>query len=1258
MPKPFSREELRDSIFGLDLGINSGLAALLLPKNQLSFANNTTFRGSFATDRPPVRNLVPIYPDPLVQAAVEEGLWQGGAFYQPDFGAPSLFAAISGRLFQFQIVGTVVTVTERTIPGDPNPPGTTQAWLWQSENYLIWNDGLSLPVFFDGTTSRRSNGPSRVLNTTDGAGFVAPAVGQNVTIALTAPFTGVIGSVVIIDGTFWRTVFAGPGYPTNFTTLYTPSGGVVPDGAEVVVIPSRVGYVTSGGYVLGNGVHRDPGLLVFNIGTSAPFQGAVGTYVTIGGRLYGVLAKSPTGLTLNNNAAITGPASVVPGELIEVSGSTDPNVPVGNISPGGSFAIPPNGSTTTTNLTVPFTGPPNSVVWIGEDQFSITTGPDPTPGTSLTITNLNHATGAVPPSIPVYTVPELPPGRMGAYGIGRTWMSLVDGQAYIASDIVGGQSGSNEFNGRDAVLKITENEYLFGGGVFRVPGTKGDIRAMIFAATLDTSLGQGPLQIYTPTHVFSCNAPVDRLEWQDLTNPIQTITAIGNGALGQNSTIAVNSDTQFRSIDGWRSLLLARREFRDSSGNTPISNEVVRILAFDKGDDITPLLAYGSAMVFDNRVLFTAAPVASSQGVFFRATVAMNLDTVTTLQEKFPPIYDGLWTGVNVLQYITGIFSGAQRGFAFSYDASLEKIELYEFLPTGTNHFDNGNMPIVWTGESPVLFRKKGPDEYMTLLDGQMHIDEAVGTINFKLEYKPDQYPCWIPWHDWAICIEQGEGTNPGYRAEMGFGEPSVSNCNPQTNTPFRDFYTCQLKWTVTGHCRLLRIDVRGCTSPLPVFATPICGTLQCVRLDCSNQSDLTLYSLQSGIIFGNSVISIIVNCPEGRTCPPGVFPITITYPPNTFVFRLPDPDPPPGTLLRMDGCSSAVTRVTTPGMTPAQLAALIQEMILEVANQQAICDTFPPFDEPPVTPFTNEAFSLGCTANRQLTAPSSTLPFGFTYNATTKQLDIAAGIVAGDTQALANSNAQNFAEGILQDLLTDGDAECVCLTSFTATPDADSINLAWAAHPLADSYVVERATVSSGPYTQLINTSGTSYDDITAVAGTTYFYVITPRAAGINLCESNEVSVVIGNNIFEDLVWVEQFVVQDGGTASGTFLAENFTASAESTGSWFQAGGNIQYIGTLLYTGDAINCEINITAFSSSSSGVPQPQFSVIITSDADGTLISQVVSSTGAFPFTIPASAGATITVTVEALATNGSEFDTANQTISATGSINGPV
>ncbi len=63
---------------------------------------------------------------------------------------------------------TVLTVQNVDDPGplvaagavlqfwDVNPASRTQTWMWQAEKWLIVNDGQSIPIFFDGASSRRS----------------------------------------------------------------------------------------------------------------------------------------------------------------------------------------------------------------------------------------------------------------------------------------------------------------------------------------------------------------------------------------------------------------------------------------------------------------------------------------------------------------------------------------------------------------------------------------------------------------------------------------------------------------------------------------------------------------------------------------------------------------------------------------------------------------------------------------------------------------------------------------------------------------------------------------------------------------------------------------------------------------------------------------------------------------------------------------------------------------------------------------------
>ena len=444
---------------------------------------------------------------------------------------------------------------------------------------------------------------------------------------------------------------------------------------------------------------------------------------------------------------------------------------------------------------------------------------------------------------------QLPPGRMGVYGLGRNWICLVDGKQFVASDIVGGSSGTVANNFRDSVLNITENNYLVGGGNFAVPGSVGDIRSMIFQSVLDKSLGQGALEIFTPNNVFTCQAPVDRTTWTSITNPILTESLINSGGLGQNSTIQVNTDTFSRATDGIRAISVSTHYFSQDWGNPPISREMSRLL---NQDDVS-LLQYGSAVVFDNRMLMTASPQASTQGVYHQALVAMNLDPVSSLRGKQPSIYDGTWTGPNILQILRGYFSAVDRCFAFTLNVITNTIELWELLPSSTTQVgdDVGGgqlIPIVSYFESPVLFNNiKGKTQFdlCRLTDGEMQIDKLIGRVDFTVYYKPDQYPCWVLWRSCSVCAEQEDigdsnmpgdpstaNDKPGFQHRIGLGQPPASDCDTYTGQVMREAKTFQVKIVMQGQCEFIGFKAKAISVPEPKwapvadFCQPFCGDI------------------------------------------------------------------------------------------------------------------------------------------------------------------------------------------------------------------------------------------------------------------------------------------------------------------------------------------------------------------------------------------------------------------------------------------------
>jgi hypothetical protein len=97
------------------------------------------------------------------------------------------------------------------------------------------------------------------------------------------------------------------------------------------------------------------------------------------------------------------------------------------------------------------------------------------------------------------------------YYQGRIWYA--QGRIYTAGDIVGGPSGTLANQFKDSILKVTENPLALGGDGFAVPSTAGDIRALSYSANLDTSLGQGPLYIFTRRQVYQLSVPVTRADW-------------------------------------------------------------------------------------------------------------------------------------------------------------------------------------------------------------------------------------------------------------------------------------------------------------------------------------------------------------------------------------------------------------------------------------------------------------------------------------------------------------------------------------------------------------------------------------------------------------------------------------------------------------------------------------------------------------------------------------------------------------------------
>jgi len=415
---------------------------------------------------------------------------------------------------------------------------------------------------------------------------------------------------------------------------------------------------------------------------------------------------------------------------------------------------------------------------------------------------------------------EIPAAGPMDYYMGRLWYAF--GRVYAAGDIVQGLSGTAFYDYRDAVLKVTESPLSLAGDGFIVPAQSGNIRGLTHTAELDTALGQGRLYIGTRRDVFRCNVPVTRSEWVAAgapsahgpdNNPLQTVAQINFGFINDRSVVRVNGDLFYQAMDGVRSLALATRFFQQW-GNVSISRNENRVLRFND----RRLLRFASGIEFDNRLLQTCLPIQTPVGVAHKGLMPLDFDLITSLEEKYPPAWEGMIEALDVMQLFEGDFGGLQRGFATIVSKDTGSIDLWEM--TTQDRFDqqvenNGNR-VTWYLESAAY--NWGDAFALKQLDGlELWIDKLLGTVEFVVDYRVDQNPCWVFWHAWKECSAKDcrEDTEPvscpeypiqpyceSFRATMNLPKPPV-RCESGNGRPTNIGYQFQVRITIKGWCRV-----------------------------------------------------------------------------------------------------------------------------------------------------------------------------------------------------------------------------------------------------------------------------------------------------------------------------------------------------------------------------------------------------------------------------------------------------------------------
>jgi hypothetical protein len=348
-------------------------------------------------------------------------------------------------------------------------------------------------------------------------------------------------------------------------------------------------------------------------------------------------------------------------------------------------------------------------------------------------------------------------GHSSTPNINGTWKTTVTGSTTftiptgVSSPGTGGfVIESNQGDDTD-LLRFTETTYLNEGGSFQIPSQMGSIRGMVFQPISDTATGQGDLLVFGEKGASSFAVANPRNEWKNLSG-FQRVTLDNIGLVADRTLVSINNDVFFRSIDGLRTYRHARAQL-DGFNVTPISTEMDAVMDFDTEG----LLGESSAVYFDNRLLFTVSPRENYANidsepiklrpVSFQGIGVLDFNSMGTSAKKREAVFDGVWTGVDVLQMVTGITRRLPRCFIFSYDTESNSNLLWENYPWALFDFPLGaSSRSIKAAIETRSFDFNSPFNLKKLERGDLWISELSGETMVNVYWRPDENPCWFNW--------------------------------------------------------------------------------------------------------------------------------------------------------------------------------------------------------------------------------------------------------------------------------------------------------------------------------------------------------------------------------------------------------------------------------------------------------------------------------------------------------------------------------
>jgi hypothetical protein len=200
--------------------------------------------------------------------------------------------------------------------------------------------------------------------------------------------------------------------------------------------------------------------------------------------------------------------------------------------------------------------------------------------------------------------------------------------------------------------------------------------------------------------------------------------------------------------------------------------------------------------------------------IYHRGLTVLDFTSVSGVGGKSTPAWDGVWTGLNIQHIAGGVSRGKERCFIFSFDDGGRGFNngIWE-ITEGQPYDYNGEfeIPITSTIETKA-FRFDSEFSLKQLQTLSLWISKIVGEVEFFIQYRPDNYPCWVDWDGFKRCadvevtepmelypiFQDNQQALPQSRSRVDIATPADTP-DPTTSGLLRNFYTIQLRISWQG---------------------------------------------------------------------------------------------------------------------------------------------------------------------------------------------------------------------------------------------------------------------------------------------------------------------------------------------------------------------------------------------------------------------------------------------------------------------------